>query len=158
MEVSPLSEPGAGRREFISDPAGPPRIESLSHVVRAGDFLFVSGFIGTLPGKPATGSGASWVPGELAEGGIEGETRQTLLNIESALRAAGSSLKDVVKVTAFLRDVDLDFDAYNRTYIGFFPDNKPARITAQAKVYGRSRIEIDAIAYSVQPSSEAPDG
>lgn len=158
MEVSPLSEPGAGRREFINDPAGPPRIESLSHVVRAGDFLFVSGFIGTLPGKPATGSGASWVPGELAEGGIEGETRQTLLNIESALRAAGSSLKDVVKVTAFLRDVDLDFDAYNRTYIGFFPENKPARITAQGKVYGRSRVEIDAIAYSVLPPSEVPGG
>jgi enamine deaminase RidA (YjgF/YER057c/UK114 family) len=156
MEVSPLSEGGSGRREFINDPAGPPRIESLSHVVRAGDFLFVSGFIGTLPGKPATGSGASWVPGELAEGGIEGETRQTLLNIESALRAAGSSLKDVVKVTAFLRDVDLDFDAYNRTYIGFFPDNKPARITAQAKVYGRSRVEIDAIAY--QPASEVRGG
>jgi 2-iminobutanoate/2-iminopropanoate deaminase len=158
MEVSPLSDRGPERREFINDPAGPPRIESLSHVVRAGDFLFVSGFIGTLPGKPATGSGASWVPGELAEGGIEGETRQTLLNIESALRAAGSSLKDVVKVTAFLRDVDLDFDAYNRTYIGFFPDNKPARITAQAKVYGRSRIEIDAIAYSVLPSTEVPGG
>jgi enamine deaminase RidA (YjgF/YER057c/UK114 family) len=152
MEVSQLSEPRPERREFINDPAGPPRIASLSHVVRAGDFLFVSGFIGTLPGRPATGSGASWVPGELAEGGIEAETRQTLLNIESALRAAGSSLKDVVKVTAFLRDVDLDFDTYNRIYIGFFPDNKPARITAQAKVYGRSRIEVDCIAYSVVPA------
>ena len=152
MEVSPLSEPGSERREFINDPAGPPRIQSLSHVVRAGDLLFVSGFIGTLPGKPATGAGASWVPGELAEGGIEAETRQTLLNIESALRAAGSSLRDVVKVTAFLRDVDLDFDAYNRTYLGFFPENPPARITAQAKVYGRSRVEIDCIAYSVAPA------
>jgi enamine deaminase RidA (YjgF/YER057c/UK114 family) len=152
MEVSLLSEPRPERREFINDPAGPPRIESLSHVVRAGDLLFVSGFIGTLPGKPATGSGASWLPGELAEGGIEAETRQTFLNIESALRAAGSSLEDVVKVTAFLRDIDLDFEVYNRTYIGFFPDNKPARITAQAKVYGRSRIEIDCIAYSVAPA------
>ena len=152
MEVSLLSEPRPERREFINDPAGPPRIESLSHVVRAGDLLFVSGFIGTLPGKPATGSGATWLPGELAAGGIEAETRQTLLNIESALRAAGSSLKDVVKVTAFLRDVDLDFDAYNRTYVRFFPDNKPARITAQAKVYGRSRVEIDCTAYSVAPA------
>jgi 2-iminobutanoate/2-iminopropanoate deaminase len=89
------------------------------------------------------------VPGELAEGGIEAETRQTLLNIDSALRAAGSSLQDVVKVTAFLRDVDLDFDGYNRTYMEFFRDRPPARITAQAKVYGRSRIEIDCIAYSV---------
>jgi 2-iminobutanoate/2-iminopropanoate deaminase len=150
MEVSPLSESEPRPIEYINDPAGPPRIESLSHVVRAGDFLFVSGFIGTLPGRPASGSGSTWVPGELAEGGIEAETRQTLLNIESALKAAGSSLRDVVKVTAFLRDVDLDFDAYNRTYIEFFPDAKPARITAQAKVYGRSRIEIDCIAYSVR--------
>ncbi len=149
MEASPLSDAGSGRPEYINDPAGPPRIESLSHVVRAGDFLFVSGFIGTLPGRPASGSGSTWVPGELAEGGIEGETRQTLLNIESALKAAGSSLRDVVKVTAFLRDIDLDFDAYNRMYIEFFPEGKPARITAQAKVYGRARIEIDCIAYSV---------
>jgi enamine deaminase RidA (YjgF/YER057c/UK114 family) len=152
MEDSLLSESDPGHRAFINDPAGPPRLESLSHVVRAGDFLFVSGFIGTLPGRPATGSGASWVPGELAEGGIEAETRQTLLNIQSALRAAGSSLKDVVKVTAFLRDIDLDFDAYNRTYIEFFPDKPPARITAQAKVYGRARIEVDCIAYSVLPA------
>lgn len=144
-----MSEPESGRREHINDPAGPPRLASLSHVVRAGDLLFVSGFIGTLPGRPSSGSGASWVPGELAEGGIEAETRQTLLNIDSALRAAGSSLQDVVKVTAFLRDVDLDFDGYNRTYMEFFRDRPPARITAQAKVYGRSRIEIDCIAYSV---------
>jgi 2-iminobutanoate/2-iminopropanoate deaminase len=117
--------------------------------VRAGDLLFVSGFIGTLPGRPSTGSGASWSPGELIEGGIEAETRQTLSNIDSALRAAGSSLKDAVKVNAFLRDVDLDFDGYDRTYIEFFPHDPPARITAQAKVYGRARIEIDCIAYSV---------
>lgn len=148
-EVNPLSEPDPKRREFINDPAGPPRLESLTHIVRAGDFLFVSGFIGTLPGRPASGSGSSWLPGELAEGGIEAETRQTLLNIESALGAAGSSLRDVVKVTAFLRDVDLDFDGYNRTYLEFFRDKPPARITAQAKVYGRSRVEIDCIAYSV---------
>jgi 2-iminobutanoate/2-iminopropanoate deaminase len=151
MEVSHLSETSSERREHINDPGGPPRPESLTHVVRAGDLLFVSGFIGTLPGRPATGSGTSWVPGELAPGGIEAETRQTLLNIESALRAAGSSLKEVVKVTVLLRDVDLDFDAYNRTYLEFFPVNPPARITSQAKVYGRSRIEIDCIAYSVAP-------
>jgi len=149
MEVSPLSEADPGRREFINDPAGAPRLASMSHVVRAGDFLFVSGFIGTLPGRPSTGSGASWVPGELAEGGIEGETRQTLLNIDSALRAAGSSLKDVVKVSAFLRDVDADFEGYNRAYVEFFPVDPPARITVQAKAYGRTKIEIDCIAYSV---------
>jgi enamine deaminase RidA (YjgF/YER057c/UK114 family) len=116
--------------------------------VRAGDYLFVSGFIGTLPGKPASGSGASWVPGELIEGGIEAETRQTLLNIDSALRAAGSSLKDVVKVSAYLRDVDVDFEGYNRAYLEMFPENPPARVTVQAKAYGRTRIEIDCIAYS----------
>lgn len=143
MEVSHLSDAG---RTLINDPAGPPRPPFLTYVVRSGGFLFLSGFIGTLPGCPATGEGPTWTPGILAEGGIEAETAQTLANVESALAAAGAARSHIVKVNAYLRDVDLDFDGYNRVYAEFFGDAPPARTMIQAKVYGRSRVEIDCIA------------
>ena len=51
-------------------PDGPPGHPFLSPVIRAGDFLFVSGNAGLLPGSPAAGEDGSWQPGDLVEGGI----------------------------------------------------------------------------------------
>jgi enamine deaminase RidA (YjgF/YER057c/UK114 family) len=50
---------------------------------------------------------------------VEEQTRQTLKNIEAILRAAGSSLDDVVKVSVFLKDVR-DFHAMNKVFAEFF--------------------------------------
>lgn len=87
------------------------------------------------------------MPGELAQGGIEAETRQTLENIKIALEAAGSSLDKVIKVNSYLRDVDRDFHAYNRVYQEFFPTEPPTRTTVGAKIYGPILVEIECIAY-----------
>lgn len=64
--------------------------------------------------------------GEIVDGGIGPETRQTLRNIETILHAAGSTLDDVVKVNIFLTDMD-DYDAMNETYEEIFDDPYPAR-------------------------------
>ena len=82
----------------VKVPDGPPEHPFLSAAVRAGDFVWVSGHAGLLPNKPPSGSGASWLPGEVVEGGIEAETRQTLESVRQALAAAGATLADVVKV------------------------------------------------------------
>jgi enamine deaminase RidA (YjgF/YER057c/UK114 family) len=136
------------RKTVIEVPDGPPGHSFLSPAIRAGDFVFVSGNAGLRPGSAASGSGASWKPGELVEGGIEAETRQTLENIKRALEAAGATLQDVVKVNTFLRDVDRDFHAYNKVYLEYFPTEPPARTSVGAKIYGNILIEIECVAYA----------
>ena len=135
------------RKEVIPVPEGPPAHPFLSAVIRAGDFLYVSGNAGLRPGRPPHGSGGKWMPGELVEGGIEAETRQCIENLKIALETAGSSLEDVVKVNTFLRDIDRDFHAYNRVYQTYFPKDPPARTTVEAKIYGTILVEIECVAY-----------
>ncbi len=137
---------------IIDVPDGPPAHPFLSAAVRAGDFIYVSGHAGLLPNRPPSGAGADWMPGELVDGGIEAETRQTLDSLKQALEAAGSCLADVVKVNTFLRDVDRDFHAYNKVYMEYFPTEPPARTSVGAKIYGNILIEIECVAYA--PLSE----
>ena len=129
-------------------PDGPPGHPFLSPVIRAGDFLFVSGNAGLLPGSSAAGDDGDWQPGDLVEGGIQAETRQTLENIRTALEAAGGRMSDVVKVNTFLRDVDRHFAAYNEVYLEYFPTEPPTRTTIGAKIYGNILVEIECVAYA----------
>lgn len=87
----------------------------FSDSVRVGNFLFLSGKIGNIPGTM-----------DLAPGGIQGETRQTLENIKASLERAGSSLDKVVKCTVFLADI-AEWAAMNEVYMEYFPENPPAR-------------------------------
>ena len=87
----------------------------FSEAVRVGDMLYLSGQIGNLPGTL-----------QLAEGGIAGETRQTLENIKAVLERHGSSLSDVVKCTVFLADIS-EWAAMNEVYQTYFAVDPPAR-------------------------------
>jgi 2-iminobutanoate/2-iminopropanoate deaminase len=104
----------------------------LSHGIGAGPFVFVSGQV---PRDPTTGS----IPE-----GIEAQTRVVIANIDRVLGAAGSSLADVVKVTAHLTDLR-NRDAFNRVYREMFEEPFPARTTVGSQLDG-ILVEIDAIA------------
>jgi 2-iminobutanoate/2-iminopropanoate deaminase len=82
-------------------------------VVRAGEWLIVSGQVGLSDGR-------------LVGGGTQAELEQALRNVEAHLRANGASLTDVVKTTVFLRHMS-DFAAMNETYSAAFGDHRPAR-------------------------------
>jgi 2-iminobutanoate/2-iminopropanoate deaminase len=92
-----------------------------SHAVVANGFVFVSGQI---PVKPGGG------PTEIAGATMAEQTRQCLRNVESILKAAGSSLDRVVKVTVLLARPDL-YQEMNTAYAEFFPGQKPARAMAR---------------------------
>lgn len=109
-------------------PLGP-----YSPVVRAGDLLFVSAQAGV---DPATGK----VPG-----GVGAECRQALANLERALKAAGSSLDDVVRITLFYTNLD-DLSQINEAFAQVFPDEPPARSAAIVGLAGGRSVSIDAIA------------
>lgn len=85
--------------------------------------------------------------GELVGAGIEAQTRHVMKNVERALALAGCTFADVVKATVWLDDAP-DFWAFNRIYAEYFPDNKPARSTTQAKLMVDVRIEVEVIAYN----------
>jgi 2-iminobutanoate/2-iminopropanoate deaminase len=109
-------------------------------VRQAGNLLFVSGQVGIDP-KTKT-----------APKGVEGQTKQALLNLESALRDRNASLRDIVKTTVFLVTMD-DFTAMNAMYEQELPTPRPARSTVGIRELPRLAgaipllVEIEAIAY-----------
>ncbi len=114
-----------------------PAMQALpfSEAVRVGDLLFLSGQIGNRPGTL-----------DLAPGGIEAETRQTLQNIKATLERHGSSMDRVVKCTVFMADI-IEWGQMNEIYVQYFPGSKPARsaLGASGLALG-ARVEIECIA------------
>jgi 2-iminobutanoate/2-iminopropanoate deaminase len=83
---------------------------------------------------------------ELVAGGIEEQTHQVMKNLAAILKTAGASLKDVIKTTVFLKDMD-EFAPMNKIYAEHFGEHKPARSTVQAARLPRDvKVEIEVIA------------
>lgn len=93
----------------MAPPVGP-----YTPIVRAGDWLVVSGQVGILDGK-------------LVSGGMEGELRQAIANLTALLASEGASLADVTKTTVFLRHLGGDYARMNEVYVELFGDHRPAR-------------------------------
>ncbi|WP_422088019.1 RidA family protein [Variovorax sp.] len=122
--------------EYLGAPplASDRQVRPFSPAVRAGDFVYVSGQV------PVDKNG------ELVAGGIEAQTRQVMENIKTVLALADATLDDVCKSTVWLQDAR-DFGAFNRIYMGYFGENKPARSTTEARLMIDARVEIDVVAY-----------
>jgi 2-iminobutanoate/2-iminopropanoate deaminase len=81
---------------------------------------------------------------------VEEQTELTLRNVEAIARAAGGSLHDVVKVSAFLASID-SFPEFNATYERIFDtEPRPARTTTGAELRN-ILVEIDAVLYLPRP-------
>jgi 2-iminobutanoate/2-iminopropanoate deaminase len=93
----------------MATPVGP-----YTPIVRAGEWLVVSGQVGLADGK-------------LVTGGLEGELRQALANLEALLASEGAALSDVTKTTVFLKHLGSDYARMNEVYIEVFGDHRPAR-------------------------------
>jgi reactive intermediate/imine deaminase len=122
--------------QYLGNPpqASDRQARPFSPAVRAGDFVYVSGQV------PANAEG------EIVTGGIEAQTRQVIENIKAALALAGATFDDVCKCTCWLQDAR-DFGAFNRVYMSYFPNGRPARSTTEARLMVDAKVEIDAIAY-----------
>ena len=112
------------------------RLPAFCHAVIAGDFIHVSGTLGTQPNSM-----------ELVAGGAGPETTQALRNIELILAACGAGLADLVKVNLFLADM-ANYAAMNAAYLAVIGADPPARITVgRAELALGAAVEIDAVAY-----------
>lgn len=114
----------------MAKPVGP-----YTPVVRAGDWLSVSGQVGIADGK-------------LVDGGTAGQLRQALANLETQLKSAGATKEEVVKTTVFLRHMS-DYPIMNEIYMEFFGEHRPARsAVGVAALPIEALIEIEAWAYT----------
>lgn len=104
--------------------------------VQVGDILYLAGQIGT----------AASAQGGVVPGGIQAETRQTMMNIKDVLEKSGSSMDHVFKCTVFMADMK-EWDSMNEVYTTFFPNHKPARSALGANGLAlNARVEIECLA------------
>src|SRR4051812_34552237 len=114
----------------MSDAPRPP----YSPIVRAGDWLIVSGQIGL-------------VDGAMVPGGVQAEFAQAIANMAALLEAEGSSLAAVRKTTVFLRHMR-DYSLVNEVYAEAFTPPYPARsAVAVSELPFVALVEIEAWAY-----------
>lgn len=117
---------------------GEETIGPYSPAVSVGNFLFLSGQIGLLPGTRT-----------FAGEDITSQTRQALRNISTLLAREGLDSSDVVQCTVYLTDIR-HYQEMNLVYGGFFVGGRyPARTTVEvAELPAGALVEIAAIAYS----------
>lgn len=112
------------------------RLAAFCHATIAGDYVYVSGTLGAMPGSM-----------DLVEGGTGPETTRTLRNIQKILEACDCSLKDIIKVNVFLADIKT-FPVMNEAYMKIMGADPPARITVgRTELALGAAVEIDCVAY-----------
>jgi 2-iminobutanoate/2-iminopropanoate deaminase len=104
-------------------------------IVRAGDWLIVSGQVGMKDGL-------------LVGGGFRDEVGQALDNLKGLLAAEGATLAQVVKTTVYLRHMG-DYGILNDVWLEHFGDALPARAAlAVSELPLHALVEIEAWAYT----------
>ena len=127
-----------GERTQIRTDRAPTGTGAYSQAIRAGDLVFISGQ-GPLDPQTLDVMGTT----------VAEQTRATLRNLEAIAVAAGGSLDDVVKVSAFLASIDA-FPEFNDVYGEIFAtEPRPARTTTGAELRN-ILVEIDAVLYLPQ--------
>jgi len=124
------------RRGEIRVPGLAEPISHYTDAVRAGDLLFVSGFV------PVDGDGRL-VGGD----DVVAQTRQVFANLAAVLAAAGATFADVVKVTVYLTDIE-DRARINPVRQDIFGDTRPASTLVEVSALATpgAKVEIDAVA------------
>ncbi len=113
------------------------RLPAFCHASVAGDFIYVSGTLGTMDGSF-----------ELVDGGTGSQTTRTLRNIEMILKGCGAGLEHLIKVNVFLTDMTT-FPEMNAAYLEVIGSDPPARITVGCSALALgAAVEIDAVAYT----------
>jgi enamine deaminase RidA (YjgF/YER057c/UK114 family) len=101
--------------------------------------VFVSGEVG----RDASGS--------IVKGGFEAEARQCFANIRHALERAGATFGDVVRITAYLKDLS-DYPIYAKVRTETFGADWPASASVGVSdLLLGAKLEVDAVAVVSAP-------
>jgi reactive intermediate/imine deaminase len=120
-------------KRIISTPDAPAAIGTYSQAVKVGYTVYLAGQIGLDPETM-----------EMAEG-IEAQIGRVFENMKAVAEEAGGSLDEVVKITAFLTDLNY-YAKFNEMMARYFAEPYPARVTVGvASLPREALIEVDAI-------------
>ena len=124
------------KKEIISTSQAPSAIGPYNQSIKVNDTLYISGQIPLVPKTM-----------ELVSGNIEEETHQVMKNLESIIKKAKMSFKNVVKSTIYLDNMK-NFSKVNNVYGSYFEKgDEPARETLAVRSLPKGvRIEISMIA------------
>ena len=124
------------RREEIRIPTLNEPISHYTDAVRFGDLLFISGCAPLDQNLDLVGAGD-----------VAAQTRQTLLNMQQILHAAGIDFSDILRVTVYLTNID-DRTKINPVRQEFFGDTRPAStlIGVSELAFPGMLVEIEAVA------------
>ena len=114
----------------------------MSHMVKAGDFLWLSGIVALDERRQVVGAGD-----------IQAQTRQVFTIMRRVLGLAGCDLTSVIRLTNYLTVSFDDMEQTNKYWAirrEFFGTHRPAStgVKVAALIYPELLIEIDAIAYA----------
>jgi 2-iminobutanoate/2-iminopropanoate deaminase len=119
----------------INTSNAPVAIGPYSQAIVVNGFIYTSGQI---PLVPETG--------EIVDGGVDQQTRQALENLKNVLKEAGISLKNTIKTTVYIKDMNA-FSIVNKIYAEYFSEPFPARSCVEvARLPKDVLIEIEAVA------------
>ncbi|MBR2067452.1 MAG: RidA family protein [Solobacterium sp.] len=122
-------------KEAICANNAPKAIGPYSPAIKIGDFIYVSGQLPILPDS-----------GEIVEGGIDAQAKQSLNNIQAILEEVGLTMDHIVKTNIFMTDLS-EFGIVNEIYGSYFNEPYPARSTVQvAALPKNAKIEIEVYA------------
>jgi len=122
-------------RQIVNTTDAPRAIGPYSQAVISGNFVFTAGQLGLDP-----------VAGKIVSNDFEQQVRQIMRNLKAILQAAGSDLKNVVKFTVFVTDLN-NFGLLNQVFGEYFPESAPARSAVQVSSLPLDGlVEIEAIA------------
>ena len=124
--------------EFKNSTDGKAAKLPFSQSVRVGDVVYLSGALGNVPGTQT-----------LASGGLEGEVRQMMANIEAALKTHGLGLDRIFKCTVMMADI-ARWAEFNKLYVTYFKSERmPARSAfgANGLALG-AQVEMECWAYA----------
>ncbi|MCG2679906.1 MAG: Rid family detoxifying hydrolase [Kiritimatiellae bacterium] len=124
------------QKQAIWPKNGPETKGPYSPAIVYGNLVFVSG---QGPVDPQTGK---FINGDVVE-----QFKAAVKNVDIILKASGSFLANVLKVTLYLADMN-DFQKVNEVYREYFGPVFPARTTIQAgRLPFDIKVEIDVIAH-----------
>ncbi|MFM9124068.1 MAG: RidA family protein [Actinomycetota bacterium] len=121
------------KQEKLHPEGAPPPSAPYTPVIKVGETVWTSG------------QAPFGADGEIHGANVAEQTEGVFDNLEAALKAAGATLADVVKVTAHLQDLHGDFDAYTEVYARRFGSHRPCRTTVGSTL-GGFLVEIDCVA------------
>ena len=124
-------------------------------VVRAGDFLFISGTSSRRPDNTFIGASADAFGAATVD--IREQTRAVIENFRDILRAEGADLSNLVEITTFLVNMN-DFAGYNEVYGEYFDETGPTRTTVAVHQLPHPLLAIEMKAIAWLPRTAAANG